>query len=291
MFFFFDEESNKMVPSNYTEATFEDIKHIDDDGNEFWYARELQVVLGYSKWGNFNNVIKKAKIACENAGRLILDDFADVGKIVPAGATQKDIGDIKLTRYACYLIAQNGDPRKKVIALAQAYFAVQTRKQELSEQVFEELSEDERRLHLRRSVKDFNKKLSNAAHDSGVKDYGKFHNAGYRGLYAGETAEDIKSRKGLEQKQDILDHMGATELAANYFRITQTEEKLRKDKVRGENPACSVHYTVGKKVRDTMIELSGTRPEELPTPMKSIKDLEKEEKARLGNRSVKRVSK
>lgn len=264
---------------NYTEKTFEDIKHIDEYGNEFWYARELQQVLEYAKWGNFKNVIKKAMVACENSGISTIDCFADVGKPIVSGKGKvEEVEDYMLNRYACYMIAQNGDARKKVIALAQTYFAVQTRKQELANMDFEELTEDERRLHLRGSVKGFNKKLSATAHDAGVKNYGKFHNAGYQGLYNGETAADIKSRKGLSQKEDILDHMGSTELAANYFRITQTEEKIRKEQIKGEDNACDTHFGVGRKVRKTMKEISGTAPEELPTPEKSIRQIEKEQK-------------
>lgn len=202
-----------MEISLYNEKTFEDIKHIDENGIEYWLARELQEILGYTKWSNFLNVIEKAKNSVETSEIEVSDHFADVGKTIkmPKGA-EKIIPDIMLTRYACYLIVQNGDPRKKMIALGQQYFAIQTRKQELSDREFEELSEDERRLLLRSDVKGFNKKLFKAAQDCGVDNFGKFQNAGYKGLYNGETASDIKKRKNLKKNEEILDYMGSTEL-------------------------------------------------------------------------------
>jgi len=204
-----------------TENNFEKIKHIDENGIEFWYARELMGMLEYSKWGNFMKVIDKAKQSCENSNIASFEHFADVGKTIkmPKGA-EKVIDDLKLTRYACYLIAQNGDSRKKTIALAQTYFAVQTRKQEITIQEYEQLNEDEKRLYTRQNVKDKNKYLFNTAKSSGVKNYGRFNNYGYRGLYNGETAKDIANRKGISPKEDILDYMSSTELAANLFRIT-----------------------------------------------------------------------
>lgn len=262
---------------NYNESIFESIKHINEYGDEFWYARELQTVLGYKQWRRFYDVIERAKIACENSDYEVSDHFADVGKIVEAGISKKSILDIMLTRYACYLIVQNGDSKKKMIALGQTYFAIQTRKQELEEN-FRVMTEDARRLHLRNDVKGFNKKLATAAQDAGVQNFGKFQNYGYKGLYNGETAADIKERKGLKKVENILDHMGSTELAANYFRITQTEEKLRRENVQGENNANMTHYHVGQKVRQTIKELGGTMPEELPTPEKSIKQIEREQK-------------
>lgn len=260
----------------YNENIFESIKHINEYGDEFWFARELQEVLGYKEWRNFYKVIEKAITACQGSEIPVSEHFVEVNKTIemPKSAT-KSIVDLLLTRYACYLIVQNGDPRKKNIALGQTYFAVKTRQQELDD--FKNLSEDDRRLELRQSVKGFNKKLFDAAQGSGVVNYGKFYNFGYKGLYNGETAQDIKARKGLNPKDDILDYMGATELAANYFRITQTEEKLRNDKsINTEDKANLTHYVVGKKVRQTMLEISGTAPEDLPTPEKSIKQLEKE---------------
>lgn len=261
----------------YSEQIFEDVKHIDENGIEYWYARELQEVLEYKEWRNFLKVIDKAKEACENAGNIVSNHFVDINKMINLGkGAARYIDDYKLTRYACYLIVMNGNPRKKVIALGQTYFAVQTRKQEVED--FQNLSEDLRRIRLRADVKGFNKKLAATAQNAGVENFGKFQNYGYRGLYNGETAADIKRRKNLKQNQDILDHMGSTELAANYFRITQTEEKLRKENIQGEDKANNAHYKVGKIVRKTIKEIGGTMPEDLPTPEKSIKELNKEYK-------------
>lgn len=259
-----------------TEESFESIKHIDENSVEFWYARELMKMLEYSKWGNFVKVIEKAKEACNNSEISIDEHFADVSKIVKAGAASKDIGDIKLTRYACYLIAQNGDSRKKAIALAQTYFAVQTRKQEITRQEYEQLSEDEKRLYTRKNVKDKNKYLFDTAKQAGVRNYGKFNNYGYRGLYNGETAKDIANRKGIAEKEDILDYMSSTELAANLFRITQTDEVLKNKNVNNEEDACITHHKVGQAVRQTIKKIGGTMPEDLPTPRKSTKQIEEE---------------
>lgn len=263
----------------YNEKTFEEIKHIDENGTEYWLARELQDILEYKEWRNFIKVIEKARESVKTSEINISDHFVDINKMVEVGSDAvRRIDDIMLTRYACYLIVQNGDPRKKMIALGQQYFAVQTRKQELEEKEFGELTEEQRRLKLRNDVKGFNKKLAKAAQDSGVKNYGSFQNSGYRGLYGGETAEDIRKRKQLDKKEEILDHMGSTELAANFFRITQTEERLKKGDIKEQRKANDVHYNIGKKVRETMEEISGILPEELPTPEKSIKQIEKEQK-------------
>lgn len=266
-----------------TEKTFEEIKHIDEDGNEYWYARELMLSLGYTKWGNFKGVISKAIQSCENSNMSVIDHFAEVGKTVPmpSGAKPKIIEEYKLSRYACYLIAQNGSPTKKQIALAQTYFAVKTRERELTEEQYQQLSEDERRLYNRITVKNRNKYLFDTAKASGVKDYAKFNNAGYKGLYNGETAEDIAKRKGLNEKQAILDYMNSEELGANIFRITQTDALLKSNKVDTEKEACITHNKVGKAVRETIKKLGGTMPENLPTPEKSIKELEKEKKKEL----------
>ena len=262
--------------------SFEDIKHIDENGIEFWYARELMSILQYSNWQNFEKIIDKAKISCENSGISVFEHFTDVNKTIkmPKGA-EKTIIDYELTRYACYLIAQNGDSRKKVIALAQTYFAVQTRKQELTEKEYTMLTEDEKRFYQRNLTRKGNYSLNQTAKKAGVKNFDKFHNAGYKGLYNGETADDIAKRKGLRYREDILDNMGSDELIANLFRISQTEQKLRKDNIQGEKEANSTHYEVGKKVRKAITDIGGTMPEELPTPKKSLKQLEKENKKML----------
>jgi len=265
-----------------TEDNFESIKHIDENGIEYWYARELQNVLNYKEWRKFENVINKAKEACENSDISIFDHFVDVAKTIkmPKGA-EKTIIDYRLTRYACYLIAQNGDSRKKAIALAQTYFAVQTRKQELTRQEYEQLSEDEKRLYTRKNVKDKNKYLFDTAKLAGVKNYGKFNNYGYRGLYNGETAKDIANRKGISEKEDILDYMSSTELAANLFRITQTDEVLKNKNINNEDDACKTHHNVGQAVRQTIKRIGGTMPEDLPTPSKSAKQIENEKNKQL----------
>ena len=261
----------------YTERLFEDIKHIDENGNEFWYARELQMTLGYKRWDKFCNVIEEATIACKQSDYAVLDHFSQVGKMVQigSGAKRSQI-DYKLSRYACYLIAQNGDSRKKVIALAQTYFAIQTRRQELSEKEYNTLTEDEKRLYQRNLTRKGNYSLNIAAKNAGVKNFDKFHNSGYKGLYNGETANDIAKRKGLRYREDILDNMGSDELIANLFRISQTEQKLKKDNVKLEKTANKTHYEVGKKIRKTIEELGGTMPEELPTPYKSLKEIERD---------------
>ena len=274
---------------NKTEKDFESIKHVDENGTEFWYARELMIMLEYSKWGNFIKVIDKAKESCKNSHINVIDHFADVGKMVKAGVADKEIDDLKLTRYACYLIAQNGDTRKKTIALAQTYFAVQTRKQELTRQEYEQLSEDEKRLYTRKNVKDKNKYLFDTAKLAGVKNYGKFNNYGYRGLYNGETAKDIANRKGISEKEDTLDYMSSTELAANLFRITQTDEVLKNKNINNEDDACKTHHNVGQAVRQTIKRIGGTMPEDLPTPSKSAKQIEKEKNKQLKTNDKKRL--
>lgn len=265
------------------ESLFESIKHINEYGMEYWTARELMPVLEYKQWRQFSDAIDRAKKACETSGNRVFDYFADARKIVKTGVATKEIEDYHLSRYACYLIAMNGDPRKKAIAMAQSYFAIKTRQQELSEN-FEKLSEEQKRLAIRGELKHHNKSLADAAHEAGVetsRDYAIFQNFGYMGLYGGLKAQDIAKRKGLKKGQAILDHMGSTELAANLFRATQTDEKLRRDHVKGKDAANTTHFAVGKKVRETIKELGGTMPEDLPTPDKSIKQIESEQKKLL----------
>ena len=262
--------------------SFENIKHIDENGVEFWYARELMPILQYSNWQNFEKIIDKAKISCENSGISVFEHFIDVNKLSKrANNAEVEIKDYELTRYACYLIAQNGDSRKKVIALAQTYFAVQTRKQEISEKEYSLLTEDEKRFYQRDLTRKGNYSLNQTAKNAGVKNFDRFHNAGYKGLYNGENADDIAKRKGLRYREDILDNMGSDELIANLFRISQTEQKLKKDNIQTERDANKAHYEVGSKIRKTIKELGGTMPEDLPTPKKSLKQIEKENKKLL----------
>ena len=268
----------------YSEATFENIRHTNEYGQEFWYARELQQALEYSKWRRFEETIERAKTACLQSENRIEDHFANVGKMVSIGSgAQREIDDIMLSRYACYLIVMNGDPRKQIIAVGQTYFAVKTRQQELVDN-YDQLTEDQKRLAIRDEIKRHNKSLAEAAQMAGVEtslDYATFQNYGYMGLYGGLKAQDIKRRKGLKKSQDILDHMGSTELAANLFRATQTDEKLRRENVQGKDAANRTHYEVGAKVRQTIAELGGTMPEDLPTPEKSVKQLAREQEKQL----------
>lgn len=263
---------------DYNKNVFESIKHINEYGQEFWYARELQTVLEYTEWRNFNIIIDKAKEACKASEMTINDHFVDVNKIVHLGVADRKIQDIVLSRYACYLIVMNGDSRKEVIALGQTYFAVKTREQELSEN-FDSLTKDEKRLSIRGELTKHNKSLAEAAQNAGITsslDYAIFQNMGYQGLYGGLTAKDIHQRKGLKKSQQILDHMGSTELAANLFRATQTDEKLRNENITDKGLANQTHYDVGSEVRQTIKRLGGTMPEDLPIPEKSIKKIEKE---------------
>lgn len=263
----------------YSEIIFENIKHIDEYGNEYWSARELQTALDYKKWQKFINVIENAKTSCEQSKFITDDHFTQVGKMVDIGSkTSRRIVDYKLSRYACYLIVQNSDPRKEVVALGQTYFAVQTRRQELTEKEYSMLTEEEKRFYQRSLTKKGNYSLNQAAKKAGVKNFDKFHNAGYKGLYNGETANDIAKRKGLRYREDILDNMGSEELAANLFRITQTESKLKRDNISSEKDANETHYNIGKNIREVIAKNGGTMPEKLPTPKKSLKELEKEQK-------------
>jgi DNA-damage-inducible protein D len=269
---------------------FEDIKCVRADGSEYWSARELALVLDYTQWRNFTKVIDKAMIACKNSGHDVIYDFAEVSKIVDAGAASKPIKDYELSRYACYLIVQNGDPRKEVIALGQTYFAIQTYRQEIADK-FNQLDEDSRRLVVRGDIKQWNQLLAEATRDAGVitnEEFAVFQNAGYMGLYGGLTVEDIHKRKGLAVRDKLLDFMGSTELIANLFRISQTEEKLKRDNVDNAAKASAVHHSVGREVRTAIERVGGTMPEDLPTPEKSIARIEKEQLAELKRRAKKK---
>ena len=247
----------------YDENLFENIKHVNEYGQEFWYARELQPLLEYSQWRYLKEAIERAKTACENSGHDVEDHFAEVRKMVEIGSgAKRNVEDYELSRYACYLIVMNGDPRKEIVALGQTYFAVKTRQQELIED-YEKLTEEQKRLAIRNEMKRHNIALADAAHKAGVQqpiDYAVFQNYGYMGLYNGLKAQDIKERKGLKKNQNILDFMGSTELAANLFRATQTEEKLRRENIQGKDEANQTHYEIGKKVRQTIADLGGTMP-------------------------------
>ena len=262
-----------------TSSLFESIKHFDEDGNEYWCARELQIALDYKEWRKFENVIGKATNTCKGSNIKVSEHFVGADKVLIVGNNAKmTITDYKLSRYACYLIAQNGDSRKKVIALAQTYFAVQTRRQELNDVEYSKLSEDEKRFYQRDLTKKGNYSLNQVAKTAGVINFDVFHNFGYRGLYNGETADDIAKKKGLRYREDILDNMGSDELIANLFRISQTEQKLKNDNVKGETNANLVHYNMGKDIREFIKKQGGIMPEELPTPNKSLKELAKEKK-------------
>lgn len=266
----------------YSETIFEQIRHIDNNGEEFWYARELQKVLEYTEWRNFAKVIAHAIEAAEKSIGTAEDHFVEVNKMIELGKTaRRNVDDYRLSRYACYLIAMNGDPAKQVIALAQTYFAIKTRQQELIED-YDRLSEEQKRLAIRREMIEHNKSLAEAAQKAGVdtpQDYAIFQNKGYQGLYGGLGMREIHTRKGLKKNEKILDHMGSTELAANLFRATQTDEKLRRENIQGKENANQTHYTVGRKVRQTIKELGGTMPEDLPTPEKSIQQIERDRRS------------
>lgn len=272
-------------------AAFEACAQFDENGSEYWYARDLQKLLDYRKWDNFLVAVTRARTACESSGKPASDHFADVGKMVQIGSgAEREVEDIILSRYACYLIAQNADARKQQVAFAQTYFAIQTRRQEIhdqEEQEYQSLSEDQRRLMLREEIKNHNKHLASAAKNAGVadgRDYAIFQTEGYKGLYGGLDVPGIRRRKGLNKKQAILDHMGSTELAANLFRATQTEEKLRRENIKGKAMANRAHHEVGAKVRQTIKDIGGTMPEQLP-PAEDInkvhKKLKSEGKKRL----------
>lgn len=285
----------------HQKKTFDDLRHIDENGSEYWLARELQDALQYKEWRNFQKVISTAQIACKISQQDVDYHFVQVRKMVemPTKSRKnspqdfgfvevnktktKPIVDYKLTRYACYLIVMNGDPRKEVISWGQTYFAVKTREQELRE-LYDVLSEDEKRLFVRSDVKQKNMLLVDAAHRAGIQtqyEYATFQDAGYRGLYGGMTAQDIAEHKGLADGEEILDYMGSEELAANWFRITQTEAKMRRENTDTPEKANAAHYQVGTIVREAIQKAGGTMPEELPTPEKSIKELQAEQHKQL----------
>lgn len=260
----------------YQEKIFEEIKHVDENGREFWSARDLMKVLKYVEWRKFSNAIKKAMISCENSNSVVEDHFVVVDKMVQIGSgAKRKQEDYKLSRYACYLIVQNGDSRKQEVALGQTYFAIQTRKMELIE--YENMTENQKRFYRRNEIRKKNLSLNQTAKKAGVKNFDKFTNAGYKGLYNGETANDIAKRKGLRYREDILDNMRSDELIANEFRISLTNQKLKQDNVSGEKNASDVHKKIGSLVRDTIKKAGTTLPENFETPKKSIKELSKEE--------------
>jgi DNA-damage-inducible protein D len=264
--------TDHLLPNPSHESPFQRIRRVNDAGNEFWSSREFAEILGYTDYRNFEQVIQKARTACFNSGQRIDDHFVDVTEMIEIGkGGHRPVQTIYMSRYACYLIIQNADPRKEIVALGQSYFAIQTRRQELSDEALEE----ERRLLLRDEMRKHNTQLADAAKDCGVVkpiDYAIFQNHGYMGLYGGLDAHGIHQQKGLKKSQQILDHMGSTELAANLFRATQTEEKLRRDKPKGKTAANKTHFEVGKKIRQTIHELGGTMPEKLPPRRKYQKN-------------------
>ncbi len=268
-----------IIETNYTNNIFENIKHVDECGNEYWLARDLSKVLEYKDWRNFQKVIDKAITSAQNSVSFEENWIVEITKPIKTGKGKEEfIKDYKLTRYICYLIVQNADPSKEVVAMGQTYFAIQTRKQEITEQEYDSLSDDDKRFYQRRLTKQGNYTMQKVATSAGVKNMAEFHNAGYKGLYNGETADDIFKRKKLRYREDILDNMNEDELIANLFRINQTKQKLLRDNVQGEKEAKDVHYEVGKKVRKVIADIGGIMPEEMPTPKKSLKELEKEKK-------------
>ena len=266
---------NKIM--EYKDIIFENIKHIDEDGNEYWLARELQKVLEYKDWRNFNKIINKAIVSANNSYPNQNFWGVEITTPISSGKGKVEITkDYKLTRYSCYLIVQNSDPKKEVVALGQTYFAVQTRRQELTQKKYDNLTEEEKRFYQRDLTRKGNYSLNQVAKKCGVRNFDKFHNAGYKGLYNGETADDIAKRKKLRYREDILDNMGSEELAANLFRITQTESRLKKDNISLEKYANETHYNIGRNIREVIAKNGGTMPEDQNTPEKSLKELEKD---------------
>ncbi|MDR2908184.1 MAG: DNA damage-inducible protein D [Bacteroidales bacterium] len=263
---------------------FEQIKHTDESGHEYWLARELAPVLEYVQWRNFSKVLDRAMLACQNSGFNVLDQFVEVSKLIEHGkGGKRRVTDYKLSRYACYLIVQNGDPRKEIIATGQTYFAIQTRRQEVAD-YFNQLDEDNKRLVICGDIKQWNQMLAETAHNAGVisdEEFAEFQNAGYMGLYGGETVQDIHSRKGLTPKQKILDYMNSQELIANLFRISLADEKIKKEQIQGTDAAIEAHHQVGHEVRQTIERVNGVLPEKQPTPNKSIEEIQKEQLRKL----------
>jgi DNA-damage-inducible protein D len=266
-------------------SPFDAIRRIDESGNEYWSARELSKLLGYKDWRNFTKAITKAMEACEQSGRAASGDFGDFTEIVKAGATSKPREDYHLSRYACYLIIQNADPSKPIVALGQTYFAVQTRRQEIADELaLANLPEDQKRIVFRNLMSTYNIRLAEAAQKAGVIDapaFATFQDHGYMGLYNGLRENDIHGRKHLKPREKILDYMGSEELAANMFRATQTDAKLRRQGIQGKNEANQTHLEIGKIVRKAIEEAGGTMPENLPTPAKSIQELQRDEQKRI----------
>ena len=271
--------------SNPNQTVFEQIKETDENGNEFWGARKLSKILDYAEFRNFIPVIERAKEACKNSGQDLLHHFVDYHEMIELGkGAVKGFPSYKLSRYACYLIVQNADPAKEIVALGQTYFAVQTRLQEIQQmQAYQQLkTEEEKRMFLRKEMSEHNRHLAEAAKDAGVInpiDYAIFQNHGYMGLYNGLDAKGIHRRKGLKKTENVLDHMGSAELAANLFRATQTEEKLKRENIKGKQKANQTHFEVGKKVRKAIQDIGGEMPENLPVA-DSIKRLSKKDEAK-----------
>ena len=276
--------SDQQMPAAGHVSPFENIRRTDDEGHEYWSARDLSRVLGYTNWRNFKYAIEKARIACAKSNHEPSEHFdASINMIETGKGAHREVEDVLLSRYACYLIVQNADPSKEIVAVGQTYFAVQTRRAEMADDELAGLTEDQKQLYVRAQLVEHNRLLADAANDAGVvtpRDFAIFQDHGYMGLYGGLKARDIHARKALKQGQQILDHMGSTELAANLFRATQTEEMLRRENIQGKAEANQTHFAVGRKVRQTIEELGGTMPEDLPSPPKSIQQLQREEKQR-----------
>jgi DNA-damage-inducible protein D len=280
-----NDDSETRIPHT---SPFEAIRKEAEDGSEYWNARELAKILGYARWDKFKNAIERAEEACQNSGQAVGDHFSHVGKMIDLGkGAKRNVDEVFLSRYACYLIVQNADPSKPIVALGQTYFAVQTRRQEIADELAA-LPEDQLRLLRRSQMNIYNSQLAQAANVAGVVesiDFAIFTDHGYKGLYGGLGAKDIHSRKGLKKSQQILDYMGSDELAANIFRASQTKQKLEREQIQGKEKANQTHFEVGKKIRQTIEELGGTLPEDLPTPKESIQQLEKKEQKQLQERS------